>query len=63
MFRSQDIQVFVFLTIPSFTEFVTSQQVLVHETRHIFGYIFLTTTHEVTKFGQVIDISKGNNFQ
>ena len=63
MFHSQDIQVFVFLTIPWFTKSVTSQWVLVHETRCIFEYIFWTTNHEVTKLGQLIDISKYNNFQ
>ena len=62
MFCSQDIQVFVFLTIPWFTKSVTSR-VLVHETRCVFEYIFWTTTHEVTKLGQLIDISKDNNFQ
>ena len=34
MFRSQDIQVFVFLAISWFTKSVTSQWVLVHETSH-----------------------------
>ena len=63
MFRSQDIQVFLFLTIPWFTESVTSRWVLVHETSYIFEYIFWTTTHGVTKCGQLIDLSKGNNFQ
>ena len=62
MFRSQDIQVFLFLTIPWFTKSVTSRWVLVHETRYIFEYIFWITTHEVTKHGQLIDISKNNNF-
>ena len=51
MFRSQDIQVFVYLTIPWLTKSVTSRWVLVHETRYIFEYIFWTTTHEVTKLG------------
>ena len=63
MFHSQDIQVFVFLTIPWFSKSVTSWWVLVHETGCIFEYIFWTTTHEVTKLGQLIDISKDNNFQ
>ena len=63
MFRSQDIQVFVFLTIPWFTKSVTSRWVLVHETRCIFEYIFWTTNHEATKLGQLIDISKYNNSQ
>ena len=63
MFRSQDIQVFVFLIIPWFTKSVTSWWVLVHETGCIFEYIFWTTTHEVIKRGQLIDINKGNNFQ
>ena len=63
MLCSQDIQVFIFLAIRWFTKSVTSQWVLVHETRCIFEYIFWTTTHEVTKFGQLIDISKDNNFQ
>ena len=62
MFRSQDIQVFVFLPITWFTKSVTSW-VLVHETECIFNYIFWTTTHWVTKLGQLIDISKGNSFQ
>ena len=44
MFRSQDIQVFVFLTIPSFTKSVTSWA-LVQETGRIFEYIFWATTH------------------
>ena len=45
MFHSQDIQVFVFLTIPWFNKSVTSWWVLVHETGCIFEYIFWTTTH------------------
>ena len=45
MFRSQDIQVFVFLTIPWSAKSVTSRWVLVHETRYIFIHIFWTTTH------------------
>ena len=63
MFCSQDIQVFVFLTIPWFTKSVTSRWVLVHEIRCIVEYMFWTTNHEVTKLGQLIDISKYNNFQ
>ena len=39
-FRSQDMQVFVFLTIPRSTKSVTSWWVLVHEKRCIFDYIF-----------------------
>ena len=30
---------------------------------YIYIYIFWTTTHEVTKLGQLIDIRKGNSFQ
>ena len=63
VFHSQDIQVSVFLTIPWFTKSVTSRWVLVHEARCIFEYIFWTTNYEVTKLGQLIDISKHNNFQ
>ena len=63
MFRSQDIQVIVFLNIPWFTKSMTSWWVLVHETGYIFEYIFWTTTHWVTKRGQLIDINKGNDFQ
>ena len=63
MFRSQDIQVFVFLTIPWFTKLATSRWVLVHEIGCISKYIFWITNHEVTKLGQLIDISKYNNFQ
>ena len=29
----------------------------------VFEYIFWTTTHKVTKLGQLKDICKGNNFQ
>ena len=63
MFRSQDVQVFLFLTIPWVTKSVTSQWVLVHETTCIFEYIFWATNHEATKLGQLIDISKDNSFQ
>ena len=28
-----------------------------------FEYIFWTTIYEVTKYGQLMHISKGNNFQ
>ena len=45
MFYSQDIQVFVFLTIPWFIKSMTSWWVLVHETGCVFEYIFWTTTH------------------
>ena len=40
IFRSQDIQVFLFLTIPRSTKSVTSWWVLIHETKCIFDYIF-----------------------
>ena len=63
MFGSRDIQVFLFLTIPLFTKYVTSWWILVQETGCIFEYMFWTTTHWVSKLGQVIDISKGNNLQ
>ena len=70
VFLFQDIQVFVFLTIPWLTKSVTLWWVSVHETGCIFEYFFepqpqhfWTTTHSVTKFGQLIDISKSNNFQ
>ena len=63
MFRSQDMQVFLFLTIPWFIKLVTSWWVLLHETGCIFEYIFWTTTHEPTKLGELIDIGKGNNIQ
>ena len=63
MFRYQDIQDFVFLTIPWFSKSVTSWWVLAQETGSIFEDIFWTTTHEVTKLGQLIDTSKGKYFQ
>ena len=63
MFHSQDIQVFVFLTIPLFTKSVTSWWVLVHDTGHTFEYIFWTKTHWDTKLGQLINTNKGNNLQ
>ena len=63
VFCSQDIQVFVFLTSPWFTESVMSWWLLVHGARYIFEYIFWTTTNEVAKCGQLIDITKGNNLK
>ena len=64
MFRFQDIQVFVFLTIPPwFTKSVTSWWVLEHKTGCIFEYIFWTATHLVAKLGQLIDMNKSNSFQ
>ena len=51
------------LTIPWFIKSVTSRWVIVHEIRSIFEYIFWITNHEVAKLGQLIDISKYNNFQ
>ena len=42
MFRSQDIQVFVFLTIQWFTRSVTSRWILVHEARCVLEYNFWT---------------------
>ena len=56
MFHSQDIQVFEVLAIPWFTKSVTMKQ-------GAFLNIFWTTNHEVTKLGQLIDISMDNNFQ
>ena len=41
IFGSQDIQGFVFLTIPWFTKYVTSWWVLVHETWCIFDMVYL----------------------
>ena len=45
IFRSQGIQVFVFLIIPWFTRSMTSWWVLVNKALWIFEYIFWTTTH------------------
>ena len=45
MFRSQDIQVFEYLTIPWFTKSVTSWLVIVHEKRYIFEYISWSASH------------------
>ena len=63
MFCSQNIQVFVFLTIPWFSKSVNSWCVLVNETGCIFQHIFWTRTHKVIKLGQLVDINKDNNFQ
>ena len=45
MFRSQDFQIFVFLTSPWFIKSATSWWVLVHETGCISKYICWTKTH------------------
>ena len=41
----QDIQIFVFLTIPWFSKNMTSWWVKVHETGCIVEYVFWTSTH------------------
>ena len=51
-----------FLSIPWFTKSVTSWWVSIHETGCIFAYIFWTTTHQVNKLGQLIDINTGKKF-
>ena len=56
MFRSQDIKVFVFLTIPWSTKSVTSQWALLHEIRCIFEYIAFLINHQtwpVDRYNQV----------
>ena len=54
---------FVFLTIPWFTKPVMWQWVLLYKTGCTFEYIFWTTTHWVTKLGQLTDICSGFHFQ
>ena len=58
MFRSQIIQVFVFLYTPWFAKSVTSWWDRVH-----FWIYLWTKSHEVAKLDQLINISKGNNFR
>ena len=60
LFCCQDIQVFVFLTITSFTKSVT-WCILVHETRTIFGYEPINHNSLSNQPCQLIDLS--NNFQ
>ena len=36
--------------------------ILVHEIRYIFEFIFWTTTHQITKLGQITNICQGNIF-
>ena len=60
MFRSQDIQDFVFLTI-WFTESVTSWWVVVHEAGCIFEYIFYISLSHQTR--PIDRYKKGSNFQ
>ena len=55
--HSQDIHIFIFLTISWFIKSVTSWWILVRETDCIFKYIFWTTT-EVTELRQLIDMNK-----
>ena len=61
MFHSQDIQVFVFLIIRRFRKSVMPWWVLVH--RGHFWISFEPHVIKLTKLGQLIDISKGNNFE
>ena len=54
---------FAIFNIPWFTKSLTLWRILVHETGCMYEYIFWTTTHLVTKLGQLIDTSNGNSFQ
>ena len=58
IFRSQDIQVFVFLTIPWFTT-----RVSVHETACIFEYIYLLNHNSPIHWICTCDRYNSNNFQ
>ena len=62
MFRSQDIQVFIFLTIYDLPNLWRHDEYY-YMKQGAFLNIFLTKTHWVTKLGPLRDITKSNDFQ
>ena len=63
MFRSQDIPVFVFLTIPWFTKSVM-MNIGTGDRIHFWIYCLNhSSLSNQTEICQLIDMNKGNNFQ
>ena len=61
IFHFQDIQVFVFLTIPWFNTSVASWWVLVHETGYIIEYIFWAIWWTGTKFQVLLNLASSSS--
>ena len=60
VFRFQDIHVFILLTIPWFTKYVTSWWVLVHGSGCIFEYISITNYVKIPVFHLFEKVNKGH---
>ena len=54
MFRSQDIEIFVFLWNLQISKFVTSSQVLLHNASYTYAYFFWILSPIKMKFGQIL---------
>ena len=54
MFRSRDIEIFVFLRNLQISKFVTSSQVLLHNASYTYAYFFRILSPIKMKFGQIL---------
>ena len=54
MFRSRDIEIFVFLWTLQISKFVTSSQVLLHNASYTYAYFFWILGPVKMKFGQIL---------
>ena len=54
MFRSRDIEIFVFLWNLQISKFVTSSQVLLHNASYTYTYFFWILSPIKMKFGQIL---------
>ena len=54
MFRSRDIEIFVFLWTLQISKFVTSSQVLLHNASYTYAYFFWILSPIKMKFGQIL---------
>ena len=54
MFRSQGIEIFVFLWNPQISKFVTSSQALLHNASYTYAYFFWILSPIKIKFGQIL---------
>ena len=60
MFRSQDIEIFVFLWNLQISKFVTSSQALLHNPSYTYAYFFWILSPIKMKFGQILVCCRTN---
>ena len=54
VFRSRDIEIFVFLWNLQISKFLTSSEVLLHNASYTYAYFFLIPSPIKMKFGQIL---------